>query len=60
MEYGVYGNLIIIYPKPSSIYLRGTIRVFFRGLGIGPGDGFWGLGIRVFWVSGVGFRELGV
>ena len=24
MEYGVYGDLII-YPKPYSIYLRGTI-----------------------------------
>ena len=27
MEYGVHGNLIVIYPKPYSIYLRGTIRV---------------------------------
>ena len=25
IEYGVYGELIIIYPKPYSIYLRGTI-----------------------------------
>ena len=25
MEYGIYGDLIIIYPKPYSIYLRGTI-----------------------------------
>ena len=25
IEYGVYGNLIIRYPKPYSIYLRGTI-----------------------------------
>ena len=25
MEYGVYGDLIVIYPKPYSIYLRGTI-----------------------------------
>ena len=24
-ERGVYGDLIIIYPKPYSIYLRGTI-----------------------------------
>ena len=24
-EYGVYGDLIIIYPKPYSTYLRGTI-----------------------------------
>ena len=25
IEYGVYGDLIIVYPKPDSIYLRGTI-----------------------------------
>ena len=25
VECGVYGDLIIIYPKPFSIYLRGTI-----------------------------------
>ena len=26
IEYGVYGDLlIIVYPKPYSIYLRGTI-----------------------------------
>ena len=25
IEYGVYGDLIIIYPKPYSIYLWGTI-----------------------------------
>ena len=25
MEYRVYGDLIMIYPKPYSIYLRGTI-----------------------------------
>ena len=25
IEYGVYGDLIILYPKPYSIYLRGTI-----------------------------------
>ena len=24
-RYGVYGDLIIIYPTPKSIYLRGTI-----------------------------------
>ena len=28
IEYGVYGDLIIIYPKPSSIHLRGTIGTF--------------------------------
>ena len=27
IEYGAYGDLIIIYPKPCSIYLRGTLRV---------------------------------
>ena len=25
IEYGVYGDLMIIYPKPYSIYSRGTI-----------------------------------
>ena len=25
IEYGVYGDLIMIYPKPYSIYLRGAI-----------------------------------
>ena len=25
VEYGVYGHLVIIYGKPYSIYLRGTI-----------------------------------
>ena len=25
MEYGIYGDLIIVYPKPYSIYIRGTI-----------------------------------
>ena len=28
---GVYGDLIIIYPQPYSIYLRGTICVRGRG-----------------------------
>ena len=36
MEYGVYGDLIIIYPKPYFIYLRGTRRFWgFGGLGVG-------------------------
>ena len=30
MEYGLYGELIKVYPKPYSIYLRGTIAVGFR------------------------------
>ena len=25
IEYGVYGDFILIYPKPYSIYFRGTI-----------------------------------
>ena len=25
IEYGVFGDLIVIYPKPYSIYLRATI-----------------------------------
>ena len=25
IEYGIYGDLMIIYPKPYPIYLRGTI-----------------------------------
>ena len=25
IEYGIYGGLSITYPKPNSIYLRGTI-----------------------------------
>ena len=25
LEYGVYGDLLVIYPKPYSIYLRGTL-----------------------------------
>ena len=27
IEYGVYGDLTIIYPKPYSIYLRGSINL---------------------------------
>ena len=33
IEYGVYEGLIIVYPKPCSIYLRGT--TVFRGQGSG-------------------------
>ena len=29
IEYGVYGNLILIYPKPYAITLRGTIGLAF-------------------------------
>ena len=28
VEYGVYGDLFIRCPKPYSIYLRGTIRLY--------------------------------
>ena len=40
IKYGVYGDPFIIYPKPYSIYLRGTIyiciycRVWVYGLGL--------------------------
>ena len=39
LEYGVYGDLIIIYPKPYSIYLRGAIAVeeSYGGVHAGPG-----------------------
>ena len=30
IEYVVYGGLTIIYPKPYSIYLRGTIGLLGR------------------------------
>ena len=33
---GVYGDLTIIYPEPSSLYFRGTIGVFDDGGLIGP------------------------
>ena len=26
LEYGVYGDLIMVYPKPYSIYVRGDYR----------------------------------
>ena len=35
MEYGVYGDLINTYPKPYSIYLRGTIIVTGPNTGVG-------------------------
>ena len=44
IEYGVYGDLIIIYPKPYSIYLRGTIILESVGLvplGLSPGAQIW-------------------
>ena len=31
-EYGVYGHLVIIYPKPYSIYLRGPVSLKTRSL----------------------------
>ena len=40
MEIGVYGDLTIIYLKPYSVYLRGTIspRMYVvRGLLVGEG-----------------------
>ena len=40
IEHGVYVDLVTIYPKPYSIYLRGTIG--FRAQGLG----FYGLGLN--------------
>ena len=41
-ENGVYGDLIIIYPKPYSIYLRGTIgKTIYWELFMS-----WGLGVN--------------
>ena len=42
IEYGVYGDVIIIHPKPFSIYLRGTIvrdnlSNFSMGFNVYPG-----------------------
>ena len=52
IEYGVYGDLIIISPQPYSIYLRGTTgRCGFDGYG----------GWTTVWeVEGLQFRNLGV
>ena len=47
MEYAVYGDLFIIYPKPYSIYLRGTIGLGLRGLEVMvEGLGAYRLGFR--------------
>ena len=27
-QYGVYGDLVLIYPKPNSIYLKGDYRAW--------------------------------
>ena len=35
VECGVYGDLIMIYPKPYSIYLRGTVGLRVLSLGLG-------------------------
>ena len=54
MEYGVYGDLTIMYPKPYSIYLRGTVEVI-------KGSGFRAE-VRVLrvWVSRAQFVGLRV
>ena len=62
MEYGVYGDHVIIHPKLYSIYSRGTISLNPKAWNVklrrcswvlahGPDPGCFGLG-----VSGVGFR----
>ena len=47
--FGVFGDLIIIYPKPYSVYLRGTILI------LKPRYSRYGLGLRI---EGFGFRGL--
>ena len=47
IEYGVYADLIIRFPKPYSMYLRGTIG-FRGGCGLLICIGLIGLG---FWVA---------
>ena len=36
IEHGLDGDLIIMYPKPYSIYLRGTIRLEVWAPNMGP------------------------
>ena len=64
-------DLIIIYPKPYSIYLRGTIGSrasgsnrgwglgLIKGLGYGDGLGLTSVVFRGYGLEGVGFREYG-
>ena len=55
LGFRVYGDLIIIYPKPYSIYLRGTIGLRAQGLGsdlgfmLGVYWGCTGLMLGVCW-----------
>ena len=55
MEYTVYGDLIMIYPKTYSTYLRGTIGLYS---GVHRGWGLKVLGFKVegpwaqLWISG--------
>ena len=42
MDYGVYGDLIVIYPKPHSIYLSRTITLGLNALRGGPGGSYLG------------------
>ena len=44
IEYGQYGGLIIIYPKPYSIYLRGTVNPKLLESRLGIRVWIWGLG----------------
>ena len=59
IECGVYGDRIVIYPMPCSIYLRGTIRYLgscmlfqIHGMSCSKGRYKFPLGFRV----GLGFR----
>ena len=46
VEYGVYGDLIRIYPNPWSIYLRGTVGLQELQAEHSKVKGFRGLGFR--------------
>ena len=52
IEYGVYGDLIIIYPKPYSIDLRGTITPGPTSETLYPGGPSLGLILDVGGVDG--------
>ena len=43
IEYGVDGDLFIIYPKPYSIYLRGILKIRYMNcsLNFGKAGDMW-------------------
>ena len=55
---GVHGDLIIISPKPYSIYLRGTISLGSLGSGFSLRFGFRVKGLKVEAFVGLAFQGL--